>query len=326
MRSSLLVSIVAALSACTSSHHGQGCMNVSPETKTCPPGKDVRPEQLFLRNECGDDLEIVDVDSDGTLEPLGGETGSEQPVCCYTVRITDSNPMGQCSIGRPYREGGVSRRAEVRSVAVDVTPSERAAAWERAGAEEHASVAAFARLSLQLMAHGAPGELLRDVHRAALDEVGHAERCWDMARRLGSSSSGAGPFPFGANVAVDVTLAELARDAVREGCLGETLGAHLAAVAAELAPEREVRAELAAIAREEAEHAVLSYRIVAWALAVGGSEVRAAVVAAFATPWPEADLAELALRANVDETLLRRAAAEGIVEVLRPARDQLLAA
>jgi hypothetical protein len=123
-----------------------------------------------------------------------------------------------------------------------------------------------------------------------------------------------------------VTLTELAADAVREGCLGETLGAHLAAVAAELAPEPEIRAELAAIAREEAEHAVLSYRIVAWALAVGGPDVRAAANAAFAAPWPEADLAELALRANLDEALLRKAAAEGVAEVLEPARARLLAA
>jgi hypothetical protein len=326
VKNPLLLSIVAALSACTSSHHGQGCMNVSPEQMTCPPGKDVRPEQLFLRDECGDDLEIVDVDSDGTLGPLGGDTASDQPACCYTVRITDSDPMTECMVGRPYREGAASRRAPVERAAPDTVASARAVAWERAGAEEHASVAAFARLSLQLMAHGAPTELLRDVQRAALDEVGHAERCWDVARRFGSATSGAGPFPFGAPVAVDVPLTKLAAAAVREGCLGETLGAHLAAVAAELAPEPEIRAELAAIAKEEAEHAVLSYRIVAWALRVGGAEVRAAVRAAFLAPWPEADLVELALRANVDEALLRRAAAEGVTDVLEPARDRLLAA
>lgn len=301
-------------------------MNVSADAKTCPPGKNVQPEQLFIKDECGDDLEIDDVDSDGTLGKLGGDAMSDQTVCCYTVVITDSNPMGECAVGRPYREGTLARRAPVRSSAPDVVPSQRAAAWERAGAEEHASVAAFARLSLQLMAHGAPPELLRDVHRAALDEVGHAERCWAIARKLGAPTLGAAPFPFAAPVAVDVSLAELAADAVREGCLGETLGAHLAAVAAELAPEPEIRAELASIAAEEAEHAVLSYRLVAWALSVGGAEVRAAVEEAFEAPCPPADVAELALRANVDEALLRRAAAEGVTDVLEPARDRLLAA
>ena len=37
-------------------------------------------------------------------------------------------------------------------------------------------------------------------------------------------------------------------------------------------------------------------------------------------------LAELAVRANVDEALLRKAAAEGVTQVLQPARDRLLAA
>jgi hypothetical protein len=325
MRNPLLLSILAALSGCTDSFHDKGCMVVPAEQMTCRPGKDVQPKELFLPGKCGDDLEIDDVDSDGTRETLTGDTGMEQSVCCYTVMVTDSNTMSECVVGRPYRDGAGALRAPVRSSS-PVVASLRAQAWERAGAEEHASVAAFARLSLELMAHGAPSELLRDVHRAALDEVGHAERCWSMARRFGAGSIGAGPFPFRAPVAVDVTLAALAADAVREGCLGETLGAHLAAVAAERAPEPEVRAELVVIAAEEAEHAVLSFRIVAWALAVGGAEVLAAVRAAFEAPWPRADVAELALRASVDEALLERAAAEGVTDVLEPARDRLLAA
>jgi hypothetical protein len=123
-----------------------------------------------------------------------------------------------------------------------------------------------------------------------------------------------------------VTFAELAYAATREGCLGETLGAHLVARAAALAPEAEVRRALEAIAAEEAEHAVLSFQIVAWALATGGAETRAAVERALAQPWPEADLEELGLRANVDVRALRAASAEGVAEVLGPATAALLAA
>jgi hypothetical protein len=325
MRSPLLLAILAALPACKS-FHDKGCMVVAEEQTTCPLGKDVKPEQLFLPNQCGGDLEIDDVDSDGSIESQEQGDGTDRTLCCYTVLVTDSNPSGGCAVGRPYREDAVAVRADVRSTTSSVAIPRRAAAWERAGAEEHASVAAFARLSLQLMAHGAPSELLRDVHRAALEEVGHAERCWSLARHFGAGSVGAGSFPFAAPVAVDVTLSSLAAEAVREGCLGETLGAHLAAVAAELAPEPEVRAELLAIAAEEAEHAVLSFRIVAWALAVGGEDVLAAVRGAFAGPWPRADVAELSLRANVAEAVLRQAAAAGVTDVLEPARDRLLAA
>lgn len=58
----------------------------------------------------------------------------------------------------------------------------------------------------------------------------------------------------------------------------------------------------------------------------GGSDVREAVHAAFADPWPAIDVAELALRAGVDVGRLRAAAAQGASEVLRPAAAALLAA
>ncbi len=330
-KSPLLVSILAALSGCSESFRSEGCLERAPEL-ACPPRGALEPSQLFLPNECGDDLEISEILSEGTHKTLSGETGTETDACCYQVEVVDSNPSADCSIGRPYFEAGALRRAPLEfgpSLPTDVCAGgdpHRAAAWAAAGADEHASIAAFSRLALQLLAHGAPSDLLRAVHQAALDEVAHAERCWALARRFGGASVAAGVFPFSEPVAVDGTLAALAADAVREGCLGETLGAHLARVAAELAPEAEVKAALGAIAAEESEHAVLSYRIVAWALSAGGGEVRAAVNAAFAEPWPRLDVGELALRANVDVSLLRRAADAGITEVLVPARARLLAA
>ena len=83
---------------------------------------------------------------------------------------------------------------------------------------------------------------------------------------------------------------------------------------------------LRGIAAEEGTHAVLSFRIVAWALSAGGEEVRRAVERALSEPWPRVDIAELSLRANVDAALLARAANEGVAEVLAPAVARLLAA
>jgi len=77
---------------------------------------------------------------------------------------------------------------------------------------------------------------------------------------------------------------------------------------------------------EEAAHAVLSYRIVAWALSTGGAPVAAAVRAAFEAPWPRVDVAELALRAKVPVPLLSEAAEQAVAQLLAPARDCLLAA
>jgi hypothetical protein len=330
-KSPLLLSILAALSGCSETFQAEGCLERAPEL-ACPPAGALEPSQLFLPHLCGDDLEISEILSEGTHKNLSGEPGARTDACCYQVEVVDSNPMGECAVGRPYLEAGELRRASLElgssspndgCVARD---ARRASAWAAAGADEHASIAAFSRLALQLLAHGAPSELLRAVHQAAIDEVAHAERCWALARHFGGAPVFAGAFPFGEAVRVDGTLAALAADAVREGCLGETLGAHLASVAAELAPEPEVKAALGAIAAEESEHAVLSYRIVAWALGVGGAEVRAAVNAAFAEPRPRLDVNELALRANIDVSLLRRAADAGVAEVLVPAQARLLAA
>lgn len=328
MRTSPLLLAIAAALGCSESYHDEACMKVPADQTSCRPGKEVKPSELFLPNQCGDDLEIDDVDSDGVLRTLTEQSGTQSTACCYTVMVVDSDPNMVCMVGRPYFEGDKALRAPLclPARALLTASSSRAAAWAAAGAEEHASVAAFSRLALELMAHGAPTSLLRDVHQAALDEVGHAEICWSMARRFGSTVTGAGPFPFTAPVAVDATLAAVAASAAREGCLAETLGAHLVLAAAELAVEPEVKAALSTLAVEEAQHAVLSFRIVAWALRAGGAEVEAAVRAAFAAPWPRPDLAELALRANVDVALLEKARDEGVRDVLEPARGLLFAA
>jgi hypothetical protein len=168
------------------------------------------------------------------------------------------------------------------------------------------------------MALGAPTRLLSEANRAALEEVAHAETCWAFARSLGLDVE-AGAFPFGERLELDVPLETLAAATVREGCIAELLGAHLLARAADLATEADVKGALEQMAREEARHAVLAFRIVAWALARGGASVRASVRESFENTRFKPDLGELALRANVDVGSLRRALNQGVEEVLRPA-------
>jgi len=325
-RSPLLVSILAALAGCDGSVQDKGCFDVASDTTACPAPEKVDKNKLYIPNKCGN-FEFTDVNGPATLEVSQPQGGVEVTSCCYRVDVID-HTEGKCVIGRPYFENEVELCAPLRSIAslASHAHASRAAAWARAGAGEHASVPAFARLTLQLLALGAPTDLLRGAQQAALDELGHAERCWALAERFGAAPISAGPFPFPRDVAVNVSLAELAAAAVREGCLAETLGAHVAAVAAEQAPEPEIRAELSLIAREEATHAVLSFRIVAWALREGGEAVATAVRAAFAAPWPRVDVEELALRSNVDVAELERAAAAGVAEIIRPAAQRLLAA
>lgn len=122
---------------------------------------------------------------------------------------------------------------------------------------------------------------MRAAHEAALDEVGHAELGFAMASAYLGAPVGPGALVEAAAFTGAPTLAELAAAAVREGCVGETLAATLAGAQHAVATDPAVRGVLAAIADEEAEHAALAYRVVAWALAVGGAPVRLAVRAAF---------------------------------------------
>jgi hypothetical protein len=324
MRNPLLVAILGALAGCSETFDDTGCMEVPADQTTCKAASKVNPDELFLPGKCGDDLEITEVKGAGKRETTTLDAG-EMETCCYPVEVVDHDRNGECTVGRPYYENGEARSAPLRSPS-PAFGTARARAWASAGAGEHASIAAFARLALELLRHGAPTSLLRGVHQAALDEVRHAEVCWSFAERFGSERVTAGAFPFTAPVAVDVSLAAVAAAAVRDGCLAETLGAHVMAEAARLAPEGAVREALRAIAAEEATHAVLSFRIVAWALVTGGPDVRAAVDKELERPWPRLDVAELALRAGAGVAELQAAARAGVTEVLEPAIAQLLAA
>jgi len=324
MKSGLLLSILAALTGCEGmgTHDGEACLAVPAEQTSCPAASSLSPSDLFVNSsDCSE--RVMSLKGEGERKQAG-QTITE--ACCYPAEISDGND--RCIVGRPYWEDGVQRQAPLCASGAlsTVKHAERAAAWALAGAGEHASVAAFARLSLHLMSLGAPTSLLRAVHQAALEEVGHAEQCWEFARFFGGAEVTAGAFPFQGSFSTHVSLAEVAAAAVREGCLAETLGAHVLSVAAQHAPEAEVRAALLTMADEETRHAVLSFEIVAWALRNGDAEVSARVRAAFAEPWPRVDVAELSLRSNVDATLLAAAAEQGIAEVLTPAAARLLAA
>ena len=66
----------------------------------------------------------------------------------------------------------------------NAAPAGLADQWRENGKTEHASVAAFARLTLDLMALGAPPALIADVQKDALDEIRHAELCFSLAHAL----------------------------------------------------------------------------------------------------------------------------------------------
>jgi hypothetical protein len=128
---------------------------------------------------------------------------------------------------------------------------------------EHASIAAFARLSLQLLAHGAPAELLQGAQQASLDELRHAAYCFERASYFAGKTLAPGPLDV-TGALDDLSLAWLIESNLREGCIGETLAARRLEQKAEQTDDAQERRALLAICEDELRHAELAFRILAW--------------------------------------------------------------
>jgi hypothetical protein len=217
-------------------------------------------------------------------------TTAEQPghpgACCYEWHVL-------CVGGRPLRglEGPITAApagrddwtsTEIAPEGAPLPPALRSALasyWEREAAFEHASVGAFARASLALLAAGAPPDLIGATHAAALDEIEHARLSYALASRYGGARRGPGPLPIDGSLRAP-TLAELCAETLLDGCAGEAVAALALREGAALAADGAVRTVLERIAADEERHAELAFRTVAWAVRTGGAEVARRALAA----------------------------------------------
>jgi hypothetical protein len=282
--------------------------------------------------------------TEGLVIQCGPDPEAEPKQCCYYAAYA-----GIVCEGRPLIVEGELRAAPVRPrgdwIGGGASPSQvldaatRAAladAWAEDARMEHASVAAFARLVLELLAHGAPAELIAGAQRALGDEIRHAEACFALASAYAGHPQGPGALAIDGALERAPTLRELAVAAVVEGCVGETIAASIARVSAASATDPAAREALAAIAEDESRHAAFSWRLVRWAIEVGGAEIRAVVASALATaierpaqarPVPagidrEAWVAHGRLGADVEAAVIR----DSIREVVVPCAGALLGA
>lgn len=209
--------------------------------------------------------------------------------CCYTWVIP-------CPGGRAFRDSdGAEQIAEpaarvdwldalLADVELDVgslSSSERAARasqWTKDALYEHASIASFAQLTLDLLALGAPSALVEGAQRAAADEIRHAKIGFAVASAYAGEPVGPGRLAVTPGAAR--SLSELARATFRDACIGETLAAAELRVRARDAESPAIAGALASIAADEERHAELAWSIVAWAVATGGDAAATAIAAA----------------------------------------------
>ena len=135
--------------------------------------------------------------------------------------------------------------------------------WLEQAEGEHASVASFARHTLQLMSIGAPSELLVASQKASLDEIKHAKMCYGLASSfLGSDF---GPGSLDVNESLErMSVKEIIRSVIQEGCIGETLAAIEARAKTNNAKDTAVKAVLSKISTDETRHAQLAWDTIKW--------------------------------------------------------------
>jgi hypothetical protein len=271
--------------------------------------------------------------------------GSYQKVC-------ESESEGKCCQvqewekrryyrGRPFVVEGEVRTGRLESTGAwaslfrldcDLPEDQRARVievWAEAGTEEHASIASFSQFMLDLMSLAAPPELIQETAKAISDEVLHAQACFGIASALQGSPVGPGPVNT-TGLQATRTPEEMLRAALREGCVGETLAAHLAGWLATRAVNPTVQGVLSGIAEDEGRHAALAWQFSAWVLATR-PELRWVAEEEFASlrhetsqlPETEADLSAWGVPSPSQEAEL---SARAVEELLVPAFEALLVA
>jgi hypothetical protein len=293
---------------------------------------------IFLAENCPRGFEP------GTI--VSGPVPSTAGECCYETELAICGPGGRpylvderARVSAPERGAGTKGWSRGQGAALDgLTREERTAlaeAWTADALLEHASVASFSRASLALLAAGAPAFLIELTHEAALDEVRHARLCFALAAAYAGEDVSPGPFPLGRDVRVAATLAEIAASTAREGCIGETIAAAVASEQLARATDPAVRAALEQIAADEARHAELGWRTVAWAVCAGGEEVRRAVEQVFGEALAAAPRvqsggivgsAAMEAHGRLDAAATAKVAAMAMAEIVAPCAAALLRA
>jgi hypothetical protein len=284
--------------------------------------------------------------ADGLIVLCGPDDGvpQEPGMCCYT-----GAHLGIVCEGRPFLVNGELRVATLEPRAdwsdLEVAPlltqldgptkAALAAAWRQSGLMEHASIAAFSRFVMELMAVAAPAWLVDAATQAIEEEITHARLCFGLADvYAGGERVGPGALRVDDLLEDERALASVAAATVREGCVGETLAAILVRDAAARARDPEVRRVLETIAADESRHATLAWRFVQWAIAEGGEPVRVAVRAAFderlsvlpePAAWPaEVDVDAMRAHGQMSPARQRVVYQQALVDVIQPCAAALV--
>jgi hypothetical protein len=248
-----------------------------------------------------------------------------------------------CDIGRPLVDPATGQartappvarsdwRAELSVLALPDDDRARAVLadhWTRVARMEHASVASFARFSLELLALGAPPALVREAHQAAADEVEHARLAFAVASAASGRPVGPGALDLG-TAPPAATRKQALVALIREACVSETVGVAEARDAAARCTEPRLKHLLETIADDESRHATLAWKTLGWLLREEPglrTTARAAFEEAIATVTevgPE-DPQALEPWGLVDRSTRRAVREQAVLHIVRPCMEAAL--
>jgi len=208
--------------------------------------------------------------------------------CSPSWKEEDADTCKSCKyigprIGRPFIVKGAVRTTNSQSCSFEKncdsqewmmgeTPSVLANAslnqeigrrWLEHAEGEHASVASFARNTLQLMAMGSPPDLLIASQNAAIDEIRHAKLSYGIASAYLKTDFGPGTIDVEGSLP-KLDLKGLVHSIIEEGCIEETIAAAMARYGAYTANEPTIRSALGQIGDDETRHAQLAWDTIKW--------------------------------------------------------------
>src|SRR5262249_37463747 len=156
-------------------------------------------------------------------------TCGNKMLCVQGASGRSCQSVGCGCAGRPFLVHGAERVATVCrgdgwSPAAPIVPTSNAddrqklaRAWADIALMEHASIAAFARFTLQLLSLGAPADLVSCSNSAQADETLHAELCFGIASAYAGHAVAPGPLHIDGSLD-QTSLIDVLVNVIREGC------------------------------------------------------------------------------------------------------------
>lgn len=256
-------------SFCASAPSAFGGCNRAPNRYLCQTTKDA-----CLGNDCPREAGAGDLPMCGYSEASGARACGQSPLPCpgRPFIVAETARLAPVMARRDWCGG--AHLPDVHELS-EASRGELARHWTRVGQMEHASVAAFARFALELLALGAPGWALAETSAAMADETAHAHAAFLVASAYAGYEIGPAALSIEGALGVGAPSARaVLATLLREGCLGETLAAIEATEALHQAEDPAIRAVLERIAADETRHAALAWRTMAWLLDRGDRAFR----------------------------------------------------